>query len=104
MSIPRTTGDWCSRYWQKKSSPLIINRYLIREIALPLVTVTTILIIIFMSYNAAVYTADAAAGLLPASTVLHLTLLRSLIAIEVLLPAALYLAVVNSMGRMYSDN
>ena len=83
---------------------MIINRYLIREIALPLVTVTTILMIIFMSYNAAVYTADAAAGLLPASTVLHLTLLRSLIAIEVLLPAAFYLAVVMSMGRMYSDN
>jgi hypothetical protein len=46
---------------------LIINRYLAREIALPLVTVTTILIIIFMSYNAAVYTAEAAAGLLPAT-------------------------------------
>jgi lipopolysaccharide export system permease protein len=83
---------------------LIINRYLIREIALPLVTVTTTLMVIFVSYNAAVYTADAAAGLLPASTVAHLTLLRSLIAIEVLLPAALYLAVVMSMGRMYSDN
>jgi len=83
---------------------LIITRYLIREIALPLVTVTSILIVIFMSFNAAVYTAEAAAGLLPASTVAHLTLLRTLIAIEVLLPAALYLAVVMSMGRMYSDN
>ena len=83
---------------------MIINRYLIREIALPLVTVTAILIIIFMSFNVAVYTAEAAAGLLPAGTVAYLTLLRSLIAIEVLLPAALYLAVVMSMGRMYSDN
>ena len=83
---------------------MIITRYLIREIALPLVTITAILMTIFMSYNAAVYTAEAAAGLLPASTVLQLTLLRSLIAIEVLLPAALYLAVVISMGRMYSDN
>jgi lipopolysaccharide export system permease protein len=83
---------------------LIINRYLIRETALPLVTVTAILLIIFMSFNAAVYTAEAAAGLLPASTVANLTLLRTLIAIEVLLPAALYLAVVMSMGRMYSDN
>jgi len=83
---------------------LIINRYLIREITLPLVTVTATLIVIFMSYNAARYTADAAAGLLPASTVVHFTLLRSLIAIEVLLPAALYLAVVMSMARLYSDN
>jgi lipopolysaccharide export system permease protein len=83
---------------------LIINRYLIREIALPLVTVTAILVVIFMSYNAARYTADAAAGLLPAGTVVHLTLLRSLIAIEVLLPAALYLAVIMGMGRLYSDD
>ena len=83
---------------------MIINRYLIREIALPLVTVTATLIVIFMSYNAASYTADAAAGLLPAGTVAHLTLLRSLVAIEVLLPVALYLAVVMSLGRLYSDN
>jgi len=83
---------------------LIINRYLAREIALPLVTVTAILMVIFVSYNAAVYTAEAAAGLLPASTVARLTLLRSLIGIEVLLPAAFYLAVVMSMGRMYNDN
>jgi len=83
---------------------LIINRYLIREIALPLVTVTAILIVIFMSSNAVRYTADAAAGLLPPSTVIYLTLLRSLIAIEVLLPVALYLSVVLGMGRLYSDN
>ncbi len=67
---------------------MIINRYLIREMAMPLVTVTAILIAIFMSYNAVRYTSDAAAGLLPAGTVIYLTLLRSLIAIEVLLPVA----------------
>ena len=83
---------------------MIINRYLIREIALPLVTVTAILIVIFMSSNAVRYTSDAAAGLLPPSTVIYLTLLRSLIAIEVLLPVALYLSVVLGMGRLYSDN
>ncbi len=83
---------------------MIINRYLIREMAMPLVTVTAILIVIFMSYNAVRYTSDAAAGLLPADTVIYLTLLRSLIAIEVLLPVALYLSVVLGMGRLYSDN
>ena len=83
---------------------MIINRYLIREITLPLITVTATLIVIFTSYSVARYTAEAAAGLLPAGTVVNLTLLRSLISIEVLLPAALYLAVVMSMGRLYSDN
>ena len=83
---------------------MIINRYLIREMAMPLVTVTAILIVIFMSYNAVRYTSDAAAGLLPAHTVIYLTLLRSLIAIEVLLPVALYLSVILGMGRLYSDN
>lgn len=83
---------------------MIINRYLVREIALPLVTVLAILVVIFISFYAVRYTADAAAGLLPAATVLYLTLLKSLIAIEVLLPVALYLAVVLGMGRLYSDN
>ena len=83
---------------------MIINRYLIREIAIPLITVTAILVVIFMSFNAVRFTADAAAGLLPATTVFNLTLLKSLIAIEVLLPVALYLSVVLGMGRLYSDN
>ena len=83
---------------------MIITRYLIREVALPLVMVTGVLVVIFISYNVAIYTADAAAGLLPVSAVARLTLLRSLIAIEVLLPAAFYLAVVMSLGRMHSDN
>ena len=83
---------------------MIVSRYLIREIALPLGTITMILVVIFMSYNAARYTADAAAGLLPAATVIYLTLLRSLIAIEVLLPVALYLSVVMGIGRLFSDN
>ena len=83
---------------------MIINRYLIREMALPLVTVTAILVVIFISYNAVRYTTDAAAGLLPARTVVYLTLLKSLIAIEVLLPVALYLSVITGMGRMYNDS
>jgi lipopolysaccharide export system permease protein len=83
---------------------LIINRYLIREIALPLIAVCAMLFVIFMSYNAVRYTADAAAGLLPATTIINLTLLKSLIAMEVLLPMALYLSVVMGIGRLYSDH
>lgn len=87
-----------------RATPLIINRYLIREIALPLIAVCAVLFVIFMSYNAVRYTTDLAAGLMPATTVIHLTLLKSLIAIEVLLPLALYLAVVVGMGRLYNDS
>ena len=83
---------------------MIINRYLIREIALPLIAVGAILLVIFVSYNAVRYTTDAAAGLLPATTVIYLTLLKSMIAIEVLLPMALYLSVIVGMGRLYSDS
>jgi lipopolysaccharide export system permease protein len=83
---------------------LIIDRYLTREITGPLLTVCTILVVIFISYNAARYTADAAAGLLPASTVIYLTFLRSIIALETLLPVALYLSVVVGLGRLYTDH
>lgn len=87
-----------------RATSLIINRYLIREIALPLIAVSAVLFVIFMSYNAVRYTTDLAAGLMPATTVIHLTLLKSLIAIEVLLPLALYLAVIVGMGRLYNDS
>ncbi len=64
----------------------------------------SILVIIFSSYSAAYYLADAAQGMLPVDTILSLILLRTIIALEVLLPIALYLTVVVSLGRLYTDH
>ena len=82
---------------------VIIDRYLIREIVKPLVTVCVMLAVIFISYSLAVHLADAANGLLPANMVVKLVLLKTAIALEVLLPVALYLSVVVALGRLHSD-
>jgi lipopolysaccharide export system permease protein len=83
---------------------LIIDRYIIREIIKPTVTICVILIFIFGCYTATRYLADAVSGQLPGTTVVIFILLKIAIALEVLLPTTLYLSVVIAFGRMYKDS
>jgi len=82
---------------------LIIDRYLIREISKPLIAIFALLVVIFASYRAAQYLAEAVAGLIAGKIVLYLVLLKIAIAMEVLLPTTLYLSVVVVLGRLYAD-
>jgi len=82
---------------------VIIDRYIMREIFKPAVTICTVLMFIFGCYIAARYLEDAVHGQLPGSTVILLILLRITIALEVLLPTTLYLSVVIALGRFYRD-
>ena len=66
--------------------------------------ICTVLISIFTSYSAAEYLADAVSGLLRTDTIVLMILLKIAIALEVLLPTALYLSVVIALGRMYRDS
>lgn len=86
------------------SAVLIINRYLSQEITRPLLLIITILVVIYASFMSASYLVDATQGLLPGITVIYLTLLKTLVGLEVLLPTALYLAIVVGIGRMYTDS
>ncbi len=83
---------------------MIIDRYIIREIIKPTVTICVILIFIFGCYTATRYLADAVSGQLPGTTVVLFILLKVAIALEVLLPTTLYLSVVIAFGRMYKDS
>ena len=74
-----------------------------REIFKPAVTICTVLMFIFGCYIAARYLEDAVQGQLSGSTVILLIFLRIIIALEVLLPATLYLSVVIALGRLYRD-
>ncbi len=82
---------------------MIIDRYIIREIIKPTVTICTVLVLIFGCYIAARYWEDAVQGQLPGVIVFQLILLRIIIALEVLLPTPLYLSVVIALGRLYRD-
>jgi len=82
---------------------VIIDRYLLREIVKPLGGVCAVLVAVFVGYTLARYLTDAVEGVLPARTVLALVLLRTLVAIEVLLPVTLFLSIVMALGRLHSD-
>lgn len=82
---------------------MIIDRYIIREIIKPTVTICTVLIFIFGCYISTRYGEDAVHGILPGSSVFKLIVLRIVIALEVLLPTTLYLSVVIALGRLYRD-
>ncbi|MDX2298140.1 MAG: LPS export ABC transporter permease LptF [Xanthomonadaceae bacterium] len=83
---------------------MIINRYLVREVTGPFVAVSAVLVIVFMTYSLTVFLTDASEGLLGAGQVAALTLLKTVIALEVLLPIGLYVAVMLGMGRLYNDS
>jgi lipopolysaccharide export system permease protein len=83
---------------------LIIDRYLIREISKPLIAICAFLVVIFASYKAAQYLAEAVAGLFGVKIVLYLVLLKIATAMEVLVPTTLYLSVVIAFGRLYADS
>lgn len=83
---------------------MLLIRYLKREILNPLVTICTILVIIFAGYSATRYLPDAANGLMTGKTVLALVLLKILIALEVLIPVTLFLSVITVLGRLHAES
>jgi len=83
---------------------VIIDRYMMREVGLPFLAVSTVLVIIFSTYSLTQFLMDANAGLLLAGEVVRLTFLKSLISLEMLLPLSFYFAVMLGMGRLYSDS
>ena len=60
--------------------------------------------VIFASYRAAQYLAEAVAGLFGGKIVLYLVLLKIATAMEVLVPTTLFLSVVIALGRLYEDS
>jgi lipopolysaccharide export system permease protein len=83
---------------------LILDRYLIREISKPLIAICAFLVVIFASYRAAQYLAEAVAGLFGGKIVLYLVLLKIATTLEVLVPVTLFLSIVIALGRLYTDS
>lgn len=83
---------------------MIISRYLLREILGPLAVVLGVLCVLQASFGAASFLSDAVSGLLPTDMIVQVISLRTLIALEMLIPIALYLSVVMALGRMYVDS
>lgn len=82
---------------------MIIRRYILREISLTLLAVTSVLLLIFFSTRFVRLLGDVATGLLPAElvfSVLGFELLKNLASI---LPLAVFFSVLLALGRLYRD-
>jgi lipopolysaccharide export system permease protein len=83
---------------------VVIKRYFFKEISLTLVGVVSILLLIFMSKHFVRYMSDAAAGELPTELIVQLLLLFTLSYLPLILPFALFIAILVAMGRLYKDS
>jgi lipopolysaccharide export system permease protein len=83
---------------------MIIDHYLRREISVPFVSVSAVLVSIFVTFSLTRFLMDANAGWLLPSEIFQLTVLKSLISLEVLLPLSLFVAILIGLGRLHSDS
>jgi lipopolysaccharide export system permease protein len=83
---------------------LVLSRYIITEIAKPLVLGVSLLVIVFTGYSSAVRLGQASEGFIELPAVARLIGLNTIVALEVLLPTALYLSIISSVSRFYRDS
>lgn len=81
---------------------MVLDRYLLREIGASFAAVAAALTVVFLAYSLTRFLTDAAGGLLRADEVALLTLYKSIIALEVLLPLALYFGLIVGFSRLNS--
>lgn len=82
----------------------VINRYLIKELGKSLISVTLVLMLIYLSSRLAVLLAQVAAGELAGDVVFSILFLKSITNLALVAPPSLFIAVLLTMGRMYRDN
>jgi len=83
---------------------VVIDRYIIVEILQTLLAVLVVLLLIFMGRYFAVYLGDAAAGEIAGVVVIDMLLLRTVSAMNMMLPFSLYISVLLAFGRLYKDS
>lgn len=81
----------------------LIERYIAREILLPFTVVLIILVGLFASFSSARLLAGAVTETLGIAALLKLVFLKTLIALEVLIPIALYISIIMGLGRLSKD-
>jgi len=83
---------------------VILERHILRDILSPQIAIGLVLMIIFAGYSATRFLNDAVNGLLAGQAVAALVFFKILIALEVLLPVTLYLAIVLALSQLHADN
>jgi lipopolysaccharide export system permease protein len=82
----------------------ILGRYILREVVVASVVVTSVLLVILLANQVAVVLERAAVNQFPQGVVLQLIWLGALTNLSILIPVGLLLGVVLAFGRMYHDS
>jgi len=83
---------------------LIIGRYIAREISQAMLAVMTILLLIYVSNHFVRILSEVDSGALQVKVIALMLGLKTVSALGILLPLALFLAVLLAFGRLYKDN
>lgn len=83
---------------------MIIQRYIIKEVATTLLAVMVVLLLIFFSLRFVRILGDVAEGVLPVEVVLTLLSLQLLKHIGTIIPLAMFFSVLLTLGRLYQDH
>ncbi len=83
---------------------MTLDRYLRKEVLANLFGVLTVLLLIFLGNRFVRFLGDALDGDLAQDTILTVLLLKLVSALVVIVPLALYLAILLGFGRLYRDN
>ncbi|MDG4548917.1 MAG: LPS export ABC transporter permease LptF [Candidatus Contendobacter sp.] len=84
--------------------PSLIDRYLIREIALTLLATTLVLLAMVLSHRLAGYLSKAANGLLARDSIFLLLGLQAVNLLTILIPLAFLLGIMLTLGRLHRDH
>lgn len=83
---------------------MIIFRYLAKEVFLTLISLTAVLMLIFLSNQFVQYLNRAASGIIPGVIIMKLMMLELPNLMGLLLPLGFYMALLLAYGRLYAEN
>lgn len=83
---------------------MLIFRYLSKEVFVTLVSLTAILLLIFMSNQLVIYLNRAASGQIPGMLIMRLMMLELPNLLSLLLPLGFYVALLLAYGRLYAES
>jgi len=82
---------------------MIIDRYLIRQVVRPFVAVCLVLVLVFAGYSSSLFLGAASQGIISRDSIARLIALKTMIALDVLVPISLYLTVIVGLGQLYAN-
>ena len=88
----------------ESASDVIIRKYLFREVGQSFGAVLLVLLLIYVSFRFVRFFAEAAAGRLASEVIFELVGLKLAVNLAILIPLALYVAVLLALGRLHRDS